>query len=280
MHTKSRHYRLRRRPKEHGWYRWSESGRYLDLQDQIEPPFPPPMGLAKIKGYLVGNSLVPLHAAVVPSDIDSALKQTVKLYMVELGLPRFALVSATQWFDFKWIYAGMEFGEGTEDQVQEAYEDRESSVDAIRGVSPALDLAFRWETLRRAQEDERRRRIEEERRRRRALEDAARRTADFDTNARRALRMADAELLDWTDLGNGEAEVRYRFDGRRVRCTCNMATLRIVDAGFCLTDHRTGAQGDTRFTLESIPGVLRWVNNRGQLYQDRFDDDWGEDDDW
>ncbi len=38
---------------------------------------------------------------------------------------------------------------------------------------------------------------------------------------------------------------------------CEQATLRIVDAGICLVDYRTREKGDTRFTLESLPDVIR-----------------------
>ena len=52
-------------------------------------------------------------------------------------------------------------------------------------------------------------------------------------------------------------------------------TLRIVDAGICLEDHATGEKGDTYFTLESPPGVVRQAIREGQLVVWRHADEEG-----
>jgi hypothetical protein len=38
-----------------------------------------------------------------------------------------------------------------------------------------------------------------------------------------------------------------------------------VDSGICLVDHGTGERGDTRFTLESLPGVVGEAMDLGRL---------------
>ena len=68
--------------------------------------------------------------------------------------------------------------------------------------------------------------------------------------------MKGAELLDFRDsYQKGQKVVQYRFRQRRLECVVDAVTLRIVDAGVCLDDHR-GTKGDTFFTLESLPGVI------------------------
>ncbi|MEQ1501229.1 MAG: hypothetical protein ABMB14_03320 [Myxococcota bacterium] len=79
---------------------------------------------------------------------------------------------------------------------------------------------------------------------------------DFEAAARAALALSGAELLDHhPGYERGEQIVLFRFRGRRFECVAD-AALRIVDSGICLTDHHTGEKGDTRFTLESLPGVI------------------------
>jgi hypothetical protein len=41
--------------------------------------------------------------------------------------------------------------------------------------------------------------------------------------------------------------------------------LRIVDSGICLIDHDTGERGDTLFTLESLPAVIKEAIDDGKL---------------
>ena len=74
--------------------------------------------------------------------------------------------------------------------------------------------------------------------------------------ARIALAISGAELLDHREgVHQGEMTIQYRFRNRRLECVCHRDTLRIIDAGVCLTDHR-GETGDARFTLESLPPVI------------------------
>ena len=62
-----------------------------------------------------------------------------------------------------------------------------------------------------------------------------------------------------------EASGHSELDGRRFECTCDARTLRIVDAGICLVDHRSGQKGDQYFTLESLPGVIQQAEREGKL---------------
>jgi len=188
------------------------------------------------------------------------------------------------------VYIGQEMPLGPESDVLNAYLDQTKSVDAIPGVTPALDAAFRMESYQRAEaekrrlEEERRRREEDERRaqeeRRRQLveqlgDGAGRRAmahVDFDQAARAALAVGGAELLDTRKATRrGERIVKFRLDRRRFECTCEEATLRIIDAGICLTAHyddanfEGGTKGDTWFTLESLPGVIREAQAQGKL---------------
>ena len=99
---------------------------------------------------------------------------------------------------------------------------------------------------------------------------------DFEEAARAALSVADAELLDHRDSARrGEKVITYRLDGRRYECVCDARTLNILDAGVCLNDYRTGQKGDTWFTLESLPGVIREADRTGVLHVfRRVDDDY------
>src|SRR5690606_1210123 len=84
--------------------------------------------------------------------------------------------------------------------------------------------------------------------------------------ARRVLAAAGAELLDWTQgRAANQAVVTFRFLGRRFRSVVRVPGLRIVEAGICLTDSRSGERGDDRFTLASLPAVIAQAERQGQL---------------
>ena len=80
------------------------------------------------------------------------------------------------------------------------------------------------------------------------------------------LAAAGAQLLDWQPSGNGsQATVRFRFLGHRFRSVVQIPSLRVLEAGICLTDAHTGERGDSRFTLASLPGVIRQAERQRQL---------------
>lgn len=283
-----------RLPKEHGWHEFSiTGGRKATWKRPIEPDMDVVfLGTKPLRGYLVGDRFIHdgVAAAVEPTRI---IEQTEPVYLVELGLERFARVKVARWEDGRLIYIGQEFPLGPEGDVTHAFQDQKQTVTDIPNVTPALDLAFRFETWNRAEVV--RLRAEAEKL---AREEEARKTAelrraetaqrlgtgegrremaklDFGAAAKAALTVGGAELLDWRDSRvAGEAVVQFRFNGRRFECVAQKDTLRIVDSGICLVDH-TGREerGDTRFTLESLPSVIREAIVTGKLVVFRHVDD-------
>ncbi len=263
------------RPKEFGWYKFEVSGgRNTKMVGEADPDLDFGADLPKIKGYLVGDRLIPDDAQVVP-DKDRLIEQTKSVYMVEPGLERFARATVID-LDGKYIYSAQEFPQGPEMEVEVAYQDRKDSVDHVAEVTPALDLAFRWLSHQRELAEERRRELErmrlEEEARQKELERLAelrkqigtpegRRALaveDFEAAAKAALQISGSELLDCRrGYNNNEMIVQYRYENRRLECVVDRRTLRIIDAGICLQNHATGEKGDTYFTLESLPGVVK-----------------------
>jgi hypothetical protein len=278
-----------RLPPEHGWYKFVVDGtREIRLAGPLTPVEPDPTfedahKKTILRGYLVGDRLIPDHAGV-NTDPTRLIAQTLPILLVEPGLDRFtrAVVVQTKMGNF---YVRQEFPQGQEDDITAAYQDRlgVDAIAAIKGVTPALELAFRWLTnqrhlaevreveLRKIREAEEKLRVAEERHAealksigtgagRRALA-----TQDFPTAARAALAVSGAELLDARPSHTkGEWVVQYRFQARRLECVCDV-TMHIIDAGICLADHNTGVKGDTRFTLESLPAVVGEAIALGKL---------------
>jgi hypothetical protein len=279
-------------PEEHGWYEFSVSGRDARLLGGSAGPCAPPEGALGfvVRGYLVGDRLVKDDASVDPSPA-TIVSFSEPVALIEPGLERFARVHAGRACeDGPLVYGGLEMPIGPEDEVARAYEDKLASVDGVKGVTPALDAAFRMESWQRAEAERRRaelerQRLEEERlraleeRRKRIVEtlgDAAGRRevalVDFGEAARAALAVGGAQYLDHrVARGRNEMVVRFRLQQRRFECTCDKATLRIIDAGICLTAHDDdgdfdeGTRGDGFFTLESLPSVILEAIREGKL---------------
>ena len=265
-----------RTPPEHGWYRFTTDGtREARLIDKTpvdpNPDFETEKGHRVVRGYLVGDRLIP-DDVQVNVDPDRLVEQTIPVFLVEPGLDRFtrAVVVRNKFGSF---YVRQEFPQGAEDAVTEAYQDRKESLAGIPGVTPPLELAFRWLNRQRQLAEERAaevRRIRAEEERLRALEERraealkslgtgigrrAMALVDFPAAAAAALAVSGAELLDARPSFNkGEWVVQYRFKERRLECVCD-STMHIIDAGVCLDDHR-GTKGDKLFTLESLPAVI------------------------
>lgn len=264
-------------PQEHGWHSFRVVKARVLRHSGPAVPWDAQRLLAwPCVGYLVGDRLVRDDVRVETSPTQ-LVALTERVHLVEPGLGRFVRVSAGRLHEGgPLVYRGQEMPLGPEDTVLQAFYNRLAAVDEVPGVVPALDVAFRFESWRRA-EAERRRREERERQEREAQQRAqearlaalreamgtgtGRRelaTVDFAEAARAALAVGGAEYLDSRDSYNrGEKVVQFKVDRQRFECTCDARTLRIIDAGICLTDHRTGEKGDTRFTLESFPGVIR-----------------------
>lgn len=270
-------------PDEHGWCVFALDGRRARLFGRIDPD---PSALRHpTQGYLVGDRLIP-DGVLLDPDPAKILRYSERVWLVEPGLDRFVRVSAGRTHeDGPLVYKNQEMPFGPENDVLSAYLDQKLTVNDIPGVSPALDAAFRMETWRRAEierrrvEAERLRREEEERRageeRRQQLvrqlgDGAGRREmarVDFAEAARAALAIGGAVFVDHRPSPQrNEMVVRYRIDGRRFECTCDARTMQIIDAGVCLTDHDTAERGDTYFTLESLPAVIREAERLGVLH--------------
>jgi hypothetical protein len=282
LQTWDRTFRIEgRMPPEHGWHVFSVNSRKLRWKEATDAPFDTLKDV--VRGYLVGDLLVPESAARVEYDLASLVGRFERVHLVEPGLDKFVRVSVGRTFESgPYIYEGQEMPLGPEDNVLQAFLDEVKSVDGVAGVPPALDAAFRVESWIRV-ETEKRRREERERREReermlRAIEmvgtgQGRRELAqeDFGEAARAALAVGGASYLDHRQsTQRDEMVVRFRLDDRRYECTCGR-DLRIIDSGICLTAHyddpnfASGTEGDTWFTLESLPGVIREANNRHAL---------------
>lgn len=287
-----------RLPPEHGWHEFR-----VEVRRAIwvgPAPARPEVLTDIVRGYLVGDRVVPDGARVDP-DPARVAGHSETVHLLEPGLPRFARVSAGRARPgAPLVFIAEDMPLGPEDLVLAAFQDRLSSVSGIKDVTPALDAAFRLESWQRTEAARRRAEIEaqraaeeaamaEEERKallRERLSDGAGRRAmaevDFGQAARAALSVTGAEYLDHRASTNrGEMVVTFRLDGRRFECVCDGRTLRIVDAGICLVDHRTREAGDTRFTLESLPDVIRQAVRERVLHVFRHVGDEGEPgDDW
>lgn len=265
-------------PAEHGWRTFELQGRTAVTKLEAEPA---PYQLDHmVLGYLVGDRLVPDDSRVDP-DPRKIATCSERVHLLESGLDRFARVRAGRVFEGgPLIYKDVDLPFGIEDAVLQAYLDRVPSLDAIKGVSPALDAAFRLESLLREETEKRRaealvraqeeqERLEKEALRQeleKSLGDGAGRRAlaaiDFDAAVAAALAIGGAELLDTRWIGRNEAAVRFRLEGRRFECTCDRS-LHIISSGICLT---VGDEvGDSRFTLESICSVILEAIRTDQL---------------
>lgn len=267
-------------PEEHGWHSFEVSGgREAIWKGPGEPDlFWEENQKDTVKGYLVGNRLIPDNAEVV-LDPTRIFNQTINVHFVEPGLDRFVRAMVVFYEQDKYIFARQEFPLGPEAQVMEAFFDRIESINNIPEVTPSLDLAFRFETFQREQQEERRRLLEERRleserrrqeeeRRKQLVEQvgtgAGRRElakVDFIAAAKAALSISGARLIDQRESYNrNEMIVQFLLEGRRFECVIEKETLHVVDSGICLNDH------DHFFTLESLPPVISQARREGLLH--------------
>lgn len=259
---------------EYGFWMFEVDGgrraRFIQQNDPCPPPDDWDRECVTRTGYLVGNRFIPDDGQARSYDrLADAINYHHTVYLVPHGLERFARVQVGFWHDGKLVFISEVPGKGGEEEAERLFQDRVSSGGALAGsgATPALDLAFRMHTEIRARSEaadaERRRREEEERRRQEAAErvgsSVGRRILaqlDFREAARAALAISGAELLDERDHTlPGQKVVTYRYLNHRLGCVVDSRTLRVVEAGICLTSG--GVTGDTFFTLESLPSVVK-----------------------
>jgi len=283
-------------PHEFGWYRFElAAGRSAKL---LEPCDPDPLyaeGRTTVRGYVIGDRFIPEKARVDP-DPTKLVEQTVPIYLVEQGLDRFQHILAAADEENRWIYVQQLYSLQADEKAKWAFVERKESLDNIKDVTPALDLAFRFAFLQRQILEERRAEREKQRLEREKLENARKSAAtglgrrtlastDFEAAAKAALAVGGAEFLDCRQ-GHypHEMVVQYRFENRRLECVVERATFQVIDSGICLTDHQTGEKGDNLFTLESLPAVVRQAIKEHKLVVYRHADgvDWRNepDDNW
>jgi len=263
-----------KRPDEEGWYEFALRGRSAKLVGPVDPR---PLGFLS-SGYLVGDRFVsdggfPRSLEGIAEGItDGTLPRT---YLIEPGLDWFVRVWTGRLYENgPTIYVGGDLPLGPEQEVLTAYLDRAESIREIRGVPPALDYAFRLASAQRKAAERRREAAERERQVRALM--ARQETAvgrrelarvDFGAAARAALTVGGAVYLDHREIAPGEMAVRYRVGIRRLECTVDAVTFRIIESGICLADHETGEDGnDGRFTLESLPSVVLEGERLGALH--------------
>ncbi len=285
LHSQNRRWSLTNSPPEHGWHRFRIDGsrRAAWICEDFAPPEPLP-NLPLLRGYLVGDRLICDDATVTP-DPAKAFQQSEKVWLLDHTLERFTRILAARHRSNHLVYVRQEFPLGPEADVLTAWQDRRPDVANIPGVTPALDLTFRWLTHQRILADARRERMERElarqaeaEARREAEAQAAakyikeqqtiytKRVRDFEGAARAALSVSGAELLDHRPAQQKtEAVVQFRFQQQRFECVVNRQTLQIIDAGICLMNHATDERGDSYFTLESLPAVIHEAMRRGVL---------------
>ena len=263
-------------PDEYGWYTFAINGRKAKLVGPAEPDNVVKESVLTYTstGYLTGNRFLSDSVWVKP-DPKLIILNSQSTFLVEPGLDLFTRVKIGRLFEGgPAIYLEPCMPLGPEDDVRNAYLDQALTVDNIPNVTPALDAAFRMETWWRTEQERRRlelirlRELEEakrqqELRRKELVEklgDGAGRRAmaqvDFGEAARAALATGGATYLDHRAAPRrNEFIVRFRFDRQRFECVCDN-NLRIIDSGICLTDH-DGTKGDTWFSLESLPSVIK-----------------------
>jgi hypothetical protein len=83
---------------------------------------------------------------------------------------------------------------------------------------------------------------------------------DLDRRLEAALRHANAELASHRRLDAEQSEVAFRFMDERFIAVVDSRSLRVLDAGICLS----GA--DRELTLDSLPSAIREAIDTDQLY--------------
>lgn len=276
-------------PEEEGWYTWSTKGRVAELKCPAEPN--PDLVTKDLlgkdfrieRGFLVGDRIVP--DVLDRPGATITLDRSIPVHLIEPGLGRFCRIAAgVAWVMGPLIFKQLEFPLGHEEEVTRAFEDGATSVSHIKGVTPALEVAFELEVWRREMAEKRRQALEKrlrEEAEKRARDEALanfRATAgaadvrremakrDFPTAARAALAVTNTEYLDARPSHRkGEWVVKFRLERRRFECVVK-DTLQVVEAGICLIDHRRNEYDHSKeLSLEALPAVYKEAIQTGRL---------------
>jgi hypothetical protein len=203
IHANERTFKIHGKlPREFGWHKFSiDGGRKTQWIEESEAVFDILDKYPRVTGYLVGNRLIPDNFQGSPQEPEKIVEKSHQIYLVERGLDRLARATCIDYEEDKHIYIQPEFPLGPEAECIEAFEDRGTSLTHIKDVTPALELAWRFEIWQREEAEQRaaeleRQRQEEERRARvkeligtgEGRRELA--AADFDAAARAALRIS------------------------------------------------------------------------------------------
>lgn len=264
-----RSFRLRRTPREYGWYAFTTRGRFV-LGFVPCDPHPDELTRNRGVGYLAGDRFY-------PDDAQRLSGERVFLIPSDGERDHFdRAVVGRHCEDGPLVYAEPAPPLGPESAARRCLDDGGDLL-AEECVMPGLYGAFLVERDQRAVADAARRAVEA-RLAREQREAEARRLVgsavgrrelaalDLPAACAAALRLADAEFIELRGSGS-ERVVRFRLPelGRRFECVVDARTLRVVEAGVCLTDDDTGERGDDLFTLEALPGVIREAERLGVL---------------
>lgn len=270
-------------PPEHGWYRFLVDNARTARITRCAESNQDCLSYQILTGYLVGDRLISdsIQSFDNPTKIVFSSR---KINLIPSGLERFSrIVAGSTHEGGVSIFKEESFPLGPESEVLNAFLNQAKSVDHIKGVTPSLDAAFKFETYQRQKVQERRielerlRQVEEEKRlleekRQQAVQSIGtsvgrRQTAiyDFESAAKAALSVGGAEYLDHSkSYRSNEYVVKFKLQGRKFECVCDL-NLKILDSGICLTDEETGDKFDHLFTLESLPSVIIEAINDDKL---------------
>lgn len=281
VRLKSRSWKLEKRPDTWGWYVFQVQRKATPIKKaEIDPDYRL-AGYQLVNGYIIGNRIIPIMCPQINLDTENLLDEVIR-NSISLQIPIFEV----SMFDFvealcnldtnKGYYLRSLFPLGPEDEVRIEYLKRSDTVNHIRHVTPSLNLAFLFLSERRRVIEQKRIELEKKRaleRKRKEYENSIgtgigrRKLAkvDFFAAAKAALALSGASLAN-VSSGHRKNEriIIYQFENRWFECVTD-TDLNIVDSGICLKNEWTGEKGDTFFTLESLPGVIKQAIRENKL---------------
>jgi hypothetical protein len=268
-----------------GWWRFTVSGRTATAVERVDAPEDVLGRLEAAVGHWTGTHLVHGSGAVELLHLRP-----------EDELPRFAPCRGRRWYSGDLVFERLDLEGEAEETVRRTFEDRHAlgtskgipgtlraayalavvAEASTRAGIPAAPIEVRaeltevadqgWPAADRVLARLRAERLAEAARVRglgvraerpashvpSALGDAAERAAA-------ALIGSGAQLLEARTLAGGLLAVTYRFLGERLHAVVEAESLRVVDAGICVSGH------DEELGLASLPSVVREGVEEGML---------------